>query len=100
MWRKPSIRYGTRELWGSTKPSNIDIIQRFLDKLLRNMVNAPWYIRNNDLHRDLLVDAVTDEIQRFAQKHEGRLHHHEKVEAIQAPGQHGHSTQTPEEKTL
>jgi hypothetical protein len=47
------------------------------------MVNAPWYIRNNDLHRDLQVDVVTSEIQRCAQKHEGRLHHHEKAEAIQ-----------------
>jgi len=27
------------------------------------MVNAPWYIRNNDLHRDLQVDVVTSEIQ-------------------------------------
>jgi hypothetical protein len=47
------------------------------------MVNAPWYIRNNDLHRDLLVDFVTSEIQRFTQKHEERLHHHENIEAIQ-----------------
>jgi len=47
------------------------------------MVNAPWYIRNNDHHRDLQVDAVASEIQRFAQKHEGRLYHHENVEAIQ-----------------
>ena len=46
------------------------------------MVNAPWYIRNNDLHRDLQVNVVSSEIQRFAQKHEGRLHHHEYVEAI------------------
>jgi hypothetical protein len=46
------------------------------------MVNAPWYIRNNDLHRDLQVIVVSSEIQRFAQKHEGRLHHHENVEAI------------------
>jgi len=29
------------------------------------------------------VDVVTSEIQRFAQKHEGRLNHHENVEAIQ-----------------
>jgi hypothetical protein len=29
------------------------------------------------------VDVVSSEIQRFAQKHEGRLHHHENVEAIQ-----------------
>jgi hypothetical protein len=41
------------------------------------------YIRNNDFHRDLQVDFVSSEIQRFAQKHEGRLHLHEKVEAIQ-----------------
>jgi hypothetical protein len=47
------------------------------------MVNAPWYIRNNDLHEDLHVDVVSSEIQKFAQKHEGRLHHHENVEAIQ-----------------
>jgi hypothetical protein len=47
------------------------------------MVNASWYIRNNDLHRDLLVDFVTSEIQRFAQKYEERLHHHENIEAIQ-----------------
>jgi hypothetical protein len=79
---KPVWTYGI-ELWGCTKPSNIDIIQRFQNKVLRNMVNVPWYIRNNDLHRDLLVDAVTSKIQRFAQKHEGRLHHHENVEAIQ-----------------
>jgi hypothetical protein len=47
------------------------------------MVNAPWYIRNNDLHRDLQVDAVYGEIQRIAQKHEGRLHRHENFAAVQ-----------------
>jgi hypothetical protein len=47
------------------------------------MVNAPWYIRKIDLHRDLLVDVVTREIQRFAQKQERRLHHHENAGGIQ-----------------
>jgi hypothetical protein len=46
-------------------------------------VNASWYIRNNDLHRDLQVDVVSNKIQRFAQKHEGRLHDQENFEAIQ-----------------
>jgi hypothetical protein len=46
------------------------------------MVNAPWYIRNNDLHRDLQVDVVSREIQKVEQKHERRLHRHEN-EAIQ-----------------
>ena len=79
---KPVWTYGI-QLWGCTKQSNIDIKQRFQNKVLRNMVKTPWYIRNKDLHRDLLVDVVTSEIQRFAQKHEGRLHHHENAEAIQ-----------------
>jgi hypothetical protein len=70
-------------MWGCTKESNINIIQRFQNKVPRHMVNVPWYIRNNDLHRDLQVDVVTSEIQRFAQKHEEILHHHENVEAIQ-----------------
>ena len=52
--------------------SNVDIIQRFQNKVLRNIVNAPWYIRNSDLHRDLEVDVLSSEIQRFAQKHEER----------------------------
>jgi hypothetical protein len=47
------------------------------------MVNAPWYIRKNDLHRDLLVNFVSSEIQRFAQKLEERLRHHVNIEAIQ-----------------
>jgi hypothetical protein len=46
------------------------------------MVIAPWYVRNNDVHRDLQVNVVSSEIRRFAQKHDGRLHHHENGEAI------------------
>jgi len=59
------------------------ILCSFQNKVLRNMVTAPRYIRNNDLQRDLQVDVVISEIQRFAQKHDGRLHHHQNVEAIQ-----------------
>jgi hypothetical protein len=47
------------------------------------IVDAPWYIRNADLHRDLLMEMVTNEIVKFAKKHEARLLHHVKVEAIQ-----------------
>ena len=79
---KPVWTYGI-QIWGCTKQSNIDIIKRFQNKLLRNTVSAPWRIRNSDVHRHLDVDAVSREIQRLAQKHEERLHHHEKDEAIQ-----------------
>ena len=66
---KPVWTYGI-QLWGCASASNIEIIQRFQNKVLRNIVNAPWYIRNSDLHRDLGVEMVADEIRKFAQKHE------------------------------
>jgi hypothetical protein len=79
---KPVWTYGI-QLWGCTKPSNIAIIQRFQNKVLRAIVNAPWYVRNADLHSDLKMEIVTAEIKRFARKHEERLHHQDNVEAIQ-----------------
>ena len=63
--------------------STIAVIQRFQNKVLRDIVNAPWYIRNTDLHRDLSMEMVTAVIRRFARKHEARLHQHVNVEAIQ-----------------
>ena len=53
------------------------------NKVLRTIVNAPWYVRNVDLHRDLKMETVSAEIKRFARKHEERLYHHDNVEAIQ-----------------
>ena len=79
---KPVGTYGI-QLWGCTKPSNIAIIQRFQNKVLRAIVNALWYVRNADLHRDLKMEMVTAEIKRFARKHEERLHRHDNVEAIE-----------------
>jgi hypothetical protein len=57
------------------------------------MVNAPWYIRNNDLHRELLVDHVASDFQRFAQKHEN-------VEAIQLLDNMGIVHRLQRKKTL
>jgi GTPase SAR1 family protein len=85
---KPIWTYGI-QLWGCTSPTNVSIIQRFQNKVLRNIVDAPWYIRNSDLHRDLEMVTVTEEIRRFAKKHEERLHQHVNVEAIQLLDVHG-----------
>jgi hypothetical protein len=79
---KPVWTYGIR-LWGCTKLSYIAVIQRFQNRVLRNIVGAPWYVRNADLHRDLRIAKVTTEVRRFARKHEERLLHHDNVEAIQ-----------------
>jgi poly-D-alanine transfer protein DltD len=71
------------QLWGCTKQSNTDIIQRFQNKVLRNIIDAPWYIKNGDLDMDLQKEMVTNEICKFAKEHEERLLYHVDVEAIQ-----------------
>jgi hypothetical protein len=79
---KPIWLYGI-QLWGCSKDCNIKIIQTFQNKVLRNMVNAPWFVRNSDLHRDLGIPMVKAEIKRLAGKHEDRLHQHINIEALQ-----------------
>ena len=54
---KPVWTYGI-QLWGCASETNIAIIQMFQNKALRTIVNAPWYMRNYDLHRDLQIDKV------------------------------------------
>ena len=39
------------------------------------IVNAPWYLRNTDLYRDLGIKTVAHEIQRYAKDHVLRLRH-------------------------
>jgi hypothetical protein len=77
------IRTYSIQLWGRTKQSNIKIIQRFQNKVLGNIINVPWYVRNSDLHRDMEIDTVDKEIKRLTRKREDRLHQHTNVEALQ-----------------
>jgi hypothetical protein len=35
------------------------------------IVDAPWYVRNSDLHRNLNIDPVTDIIKKMAQTTNG-----------------------------
>jgi len=79
---KPIWTYGI-QLWGCAAQSSIAVIQRFQNKVLRDIVNAPWYVKNVDLHRNLNVEMVTAAIRRFASKHEERLHQNVNTEAIQ-----------------
>ena len=78
---KPLWTYGI-QLWGRTKQSNINIIQRFQNEVLENIVDAPWYTRNADLHWDCQMVMVTNQIRKYAKKHEERLYDHVNVEAV------------------
>jgi hypothetical protein len=61
---------------GRASDSNIQVIQRFQNEVLKYIVQAPWYIRNIDLHRDLGIETVTDLITRLTSSHEKRLQNH------------------------
>lgn len=78
---KPVWTYGI-QLWGCTSKSTAKTIQTFQNTVLRGIVNAPWYIRNNDLHRDLQLNLVSDEIKKIANKHNQRLELHTNSEMI------------------
>lgn len=72
---KPVWTYGI-QLWGCTKKTNAEIIQKFQNKVLRGIINAPWYIRNSDLHRDLQIEMVTEVVRKQAVSHNQRLQSH------------------------
>ena len=85
---KPVWLYGI-QLWGCAKKSHIRSIQTFQNKVLRNIVNAPWYVRNTDIHRDLEMPYVVSEVKKFAVKHEDRLFQHPNEEVRELLDQRG-----------
>lgn len=76
---KPVWTYGI-QLWGCAKMTNVQIIQTFQNKVLRNIVNAPWYIRNDNLHRDLEIKLVSEEIRSCSVNYGQRIRQHENEE--------------------
>ena len=77
---RPIWTYGI-QLWGCAKKSNIELIQYYQNRVLRSIVNAPWYSRNSDIHRELGVETVASIITRYATSHKKRLQHHVNEEA-------------------
>lgn len=59
--------------------SYLQKIQRSQKKVLRFIVNAPWYIRHSDVHRELMMDTIT----KIAMGHKKRIQQHVSAEAIQ-----------------
>jgi hypothetical protein len=60
-------------LWGTSSNSSIEILQRFRNKVLRSIVNAPWYVPNTILHTDLQIPTVKAEITNFSTKYREKL---------------------------
>lgn len=78
---RPVWIYGI-QLWGCTKKSNIQMIQTFQNKVLRSITDAPWYIRNDNLHKDLKVEYVSEIISKYAVNHDRRIQTHVNPEML------------------
>ncbi|CAB0028412.1 unnamed protein product [Trichogramma brassicae] len=50
--------------------------ERLQSKVLRGIVDAPWYITNETIKKDLEIPTVREEIQRFNNKYKKRLKNH------------------------
>jgi hypothetical protein len=72
---KPIWTHG-RQLWGTASTSNIDILERFQSKALRMIVDAPWYVPNTVIRRDLQIPTVKEEIRRYSSQYSARLSTH------------------------
>lgn len=72
---KPIWTYGI-QLWGSASISNIELIQRAQSKILRAITGAPWFVRNQNIHSDLNIPMVKDEISSIKKKYSDKLKVH------------------------
>jgi hypothetical protein len=72
---KPICTYGI-QLWGTTSNSNIEILERFQSKVLRLIVDTPWYVSNSVIRKDLQIPSVKEEIGRFSSLYAVRLRAH------------------------
>jgi hypothetical protein len=72
---KPIWTYGI-QLWGMASTSNIQILERFQSKPLRMIVDAPWYVPNTVIRRDLQIPTVKEEIRRYSFQYSARLSAH------------------------
>ncbi|KAL4096493.1 hypothetical protein QTP88_021438 [Uroleucon formosanum] len=72
---KPIWTYGL-QLWGNAKKSNLNKIQTFQNKALRNLLNAPPYVSNHSIRSDLKIPLVHDEAKSYYKRFHLRLPSH------------------------
>jgi hypothetical protein len=63
-------------LWGTASNSDIEILQRYQNKVPRAILNARWYISNIVLHTDLRVSTIREEITKFSVKYRDKTTTH------------------------
>jgi hypothetical protein len=69
---KPIWTYGI-QIWSTTSNSSIEILERFQSKVLRLIVDVPWYVSNSIIRNDLRIPTVKEEISRFSSHYNVRI---------------------------
>jgi hypothetical protein len=68
------------DLWnltaGTASTSKTEILERFQTKVLRTIVDAPWYVPNTDIRRDFQTPTVKEEIRHYRSQYSARLSVH------------------------
>jgi len=72
---KPVWTYGI-QLWGTASNSNLEIPERFQSKVLSIITDAPRYVPNTIIKRDLQIATVKQEVRKFSAKYRKRLDTH------------------------
>jgi hypothetical protein len=72
---KPVWIYGI-QLWGTASNSNLEILERFQSKVLRIITDAPWYMPNTIIKRDLQIPTVKQEPRKYSANYRKRLDAH------------------------
>lgn len=65
---RPLLTYGC-QVWGTASQTHLKKIQTFQNKILRISVNAPWFIRNVHLHKDLEMQTINEFIKNINTKY-------------------------------
>jgi hypothetical protein len=61
------------QLWGTASTSNIEILECFQSKVLRMITDAPWYVPNTVIWKDLQIPTVKHKISRYSYHYSKRL---------------------------
>jgi len=72
---KPFWTYGV-QLWGSASNSNTETLQRSQSKVLRLIMDAPCYVQNAVIKRDLKVLLVRQKVRNYSVTYRQRLDDH------------------------
>lgn len=73
------------KFWSRTEKTYMENIQTFQNKVLQNIIDTPWYFRNQDTHRDLKILTDVKDRKKVTSKYEDQPRQHVNAEALQHP---------------